>query len=85
MRGFVRRRQQIGQLGILAALVPYLSCAAELRGRRVLHWVDSTSAIAALAKGYSAPDSARLVHAFHATAGGGARVRVLLRVRTLGG
>ena len=71
MRGFVRRRQQIGQLEILAALVPYLSCAADLRGRRVLHWVDNTSAIAALAKGYSsAPDSARLVHAFHATAGG---------------
>ena len=33
----------------------------------MIHWVDNTSAIAALTKGYSAqPDSARLVHALHA-------------------
>ena len=67
MHGFVRRRQQIGQLEILAALVPYLS-VPRLRGKRVMHWIDNTSS---LAKGYSGvPDSARLVHAFHATAAG---------------
>ena len=55
----------------MAALVPYLSLGGRLRDRHVLHWVDNTSAVAALAKGYSgAPDSARLVHAFHATAVG---------------
>ena len=67
MRGFVRRRQQIGQLEILAALVPYLSVPRLLAGREVLHWIDNTSAKAALVHGYSGvPDSARLVHAFHA-------------------
>ena len=34
---------------------------------RVIHWIDNTSAISAINKGYSArPDSARLAHAFHA-------------------
>ena len=32
-----------------------------------MHYIDNTSAIAALVRGYSSfPDSARLVHAFHA-------------------
>ena len=67
MAGFVRRRQQIGQLEILAAIVPYLSMPATLAGRDVLHWIDNTSAKAALVHGYSgAPDSSRLVHALHA-------------------
>ena len=71
MQGFVYRRQQIGQLEILAALIPYLSLAPRLAGKRVIHWIDNSSAVAALSKGYSsAPDSARLVHAFHATAAG---------------
>ena len=36
-------------------------------GRSVIHFIDNTSVIAALAKGYSnMPDSARLVHTFHA-------------------
>ena len=40
----------------------------ELRGRRVVHWIDNTSAIAALVKGYSAaPDSRCMVHAHAAT------------------
>ena len=66
MQGFVRRRQQIGQLEILAGLVPYLSVPHLLAGRDVVHWIDNTSAKAALVHGYSgAPDSARLVHAFH--------------------
>ena len=44
--------------------VPHL-----LVGRRVLHFIDNTSAVAGLCKGYSnLPDSARLVHAFHAWA-----------------
>ena len=69
MAGFVNRRQQIGQLEILAAVVPYLSLGSRLAGARCLHYVDNTSAVAALAKGYSgSPDSGRLVHAFHATA-----------------
>ena len=67
MAGFVRRKQQIGQLEILAALVPYLSMPATLAGRDVVHWIDNTSAKAALVHGYSgAPDSSRLVHALHA-------------------
>ena len=72
MRGFVRRRQQIGQLEILAALVVYLSLPVRFRrSRRAMHWIDNTSAAAALSKGYSGvPDSARLVHAFHAHAAG---------------
>ena len=36
-----------------------------------MHFIDNTSAAAALSKGYSGvPDSARLVHAFHAHAAG---------------
>ena len=69
MRGFVWRRQQIGQLEILAGLVPYLSPAMQchIAGREVIHWIDNTSAKAALVYGYSGvPESAPLVHAFHA-------------------
>ena len=40
MAGLVRRRQQIGQLEILAAIVPYLSMPATLAGRDVVHWID---------------------------------------------
>ena len=65
--GFIGRKQYIGQIEILGALSPYLSCPELLAGKRVIHWIDNTSAISALNKGYSArPDSARLVHAFHA-------------------
>ena len=68
MRGFVQRRQQIGQLELLAELVPYLSLPEVFNRADVLHWVDNTSAVAASTKGYSgAPDSARIVHALHAT------------------
>lgn len=67
MEAFVERRQYIGQLELLAAVAAYTTFADELRGRRVIHWIDNTSALAALIKGYSrAPDSARIVHAFHA-------------------
>ena len=40
MAGLVRRRQQIGQLEILATIVPYLSMPATLAGRDVVHWID---------------------------------------------
>ena len=50
-------------------MVPYLSCPELLAGREVIHWIDNTSALAALSKGYSGvPDSAHLVHVFHAWA-----------------
>ena len=61
------RRQQIGADEIIGAMVPYLTCPELLAGRAVIHWIDNTSAIAGLAKGYArSPDSARLVHYFHA-------------------
>ena len=54
---------------IIAAIVPYLSLPSILAGRDVIHWIDNTSALAAMLKGYSgSPDSARLVHTFHAWA-----------------
>ena len=66
MRRFYAREQYIGQLELLAAVGVYYS-VPELRGRRVVHWIDNTSAIAALIKGYSrSPDSARILHAFAA-------------------
>ena len=58
-------QQQIGQLEILAGLVPYTSLPHLFVGRQVLHWIDDTSVMSALTKGYSgAPDSAVMVHAF---------------------
>ena len=73
---FVARKQQIGQVEIIGAIIAYLSVPAELVGRRIIHFIDNTSAIAAMAKGYSnMPDSARLVHTFHAwQAGAGSDV-----------
>jgi hypothetical protein len=64
---FQLRKQYIGQLELLAAVAVYLTFPDETRGRRVLHWIDNTSALAALIKGYArAEDSARIVQAFHA-------------------
>jgi hypothetical protein len=63
---FEPRAQHIGQLEILAELVPYLTEPATFRGREVVHFVDNTSAIYATIKGYSpSRDSARLVHLIH--------------------
>ena len=58
----------IGQLEMLAAVAVYHSIP-ELAGRRVIHWIDNTGAVAALVKGYAAaPDSARILHALlHST------------------
>ena len=65
---FKPRAQQIGQVELVGALVPYLSLPMLLRGRRVLHWIDNSSAVAAAVKGYSyAADSARIVHGLHAS------------------
>ena len=70
------RGQQIGQVEIIGALAPYLSIPNLLAGRPVIHWIDNTSALAALVKGYSGvPDSARLIHVFHAW-NSGAQARV---------
>ena len=61
------RKQQIGQLELLGAVAPYFSLAPYLKGRRVIHWIDNTAALAGIAKGYSSkPDSARIIHSFHA-------------------
>ena len=74
---FVASGQKIGHLvELVAALVPYLSLGERLRGRRVIHWIDNSSAVAAATKGYSQRvDSARIVHALHASFTG-LRVRV---------
>jgi len=76
MEALVHRRQQIGQVEIIGAMAPYLSCPGVLASVPAIHWIDNTSACAAVTKGYSgACDSARLVHALHAwMAGAGARV-----------
>ena len=64
--------QKIGQVELVGAFAPYAAVdAAEWRGRRVIHWIDNSSAVAALAKGYSsAIDSALIVQALHATLAG---------------
>ena len=70
MAKFMQKAQYIGQLELLAAVLVYYS-VPELKGSCPIHWIDNTSAIAALVKGYSgAPDSARLLHAFKAYAFG---------------
>ena len=67
LASLLERKQQIGQAEMLGALVPYLSLPSGLAGRDVIHWIDNTSAKAALVHGYSGlPDSARLAHIFHA-------------------
>ena len=63
---FKSRKQYIGQLELYAALIAYTTFKKELHGRKVVHWIDNTSALASLIKGYSSvPDSAQIVHAFH--------------------
>jgi hypothetical protein len=63
------RDQYIGQLELLAAIAVYYSLADRLRGRRVIHCIDNTGAVACLIKDYSADtDSSMLVHSFWALA-----------------
>ena len=61
------RTQRIFQAEILAAILPYFSLPNSLtRDRRVLHFVDNTSALYALFNGYSRmPDSSWMVNMFH--------------------
>ena len=61
------RKQQIGQLELLAAAASYFSLATWLSNRDVFHYIDNTAAVAGIAKGYSA------------TAGAGAPKNRLLR------
>jgi len=63
---FAPKGQQIGQLELLAAVCVYYSAPGLFRDRDVIHWIDNSSAIMGLIKGYSSkPDSARIVHAFY--------------------
>jgi hypothetical protein len=61
------KKQYIGQLELLYAVAPYTSMPHVFKNRQVIHFIDNTSACAALVKGYSrAIDSGLIVNAFHA-------------------
>jgi hypothetical protein len=61
------KKTYIGQLEIAYAGAPYLSIPHVFRGRSVIHFVDNTSAVAALVKGYAKPiDSGQIVNAIAA-------------------
>ena len=47
------RKQQIGQLNLLAAIVAYYSMTPYLAQREVMHFIDNTAAVAGIAKGFS--------------------------------
>ena len=49
MAKYVTKLTYIGQLEMLAAVMTYWS-VPELRGRRVIHWIDNMGAVAALVK-----------------------------------
>ena len=66
---FEPKSQYVGQLEALAVLAADMTMAKEWPGcmadRRVVHFVDNTSALAGLQKGYSSrPDTALLIMAF---------------------
>ena len=46
------RKTYIGQLEIMFGVSPYLSLPEVFEGRDVIHFIDNTSACAALVKGY---------------------------------
>ena len=59
--------QYIGQDELTWAGVPYCTCPEIFMDRKVIHYIDNTSAIAALVKGYSKKmDSGMIVNATHA-------------------
>ena len=67
IRSWAPKETYIGQLDILAAICAYTSLPGKLRDAEIIHWIDNTSALASLVRGYSSkPDSATLVNAFHA-------------------
>ena len=71
MQRFVWRKTYIGQLELLAAVAVYYSIPHILQGENVIHYIDNSSAVAALVKGYSQkPDSVRILHALWALASG---------------
>ena len=57
---------------LVGAFTPYSALGTSVwAGRQVIHWIDNSSAVAALVKGYSSSiDSARIVQAMHATLAG---------------
>ena len=66
MARFVYKKQYIGQLELLGALCVYTTWPDIFRDRQVIHFIDNTSALSALIRGYSSlPDSARIVYAYH--------------------
>jgi hypothetical protein len=63
---FSRNHSLIGQLELLAAAAVYSSLASDLADRDVIHFIDNSSALYGLVKGYSPkPDSERIIRAFH--------------------
>ena len=69
MRKFASRKQYIGVLETLAAVVAYTSRPRQFFQRDVIHFIDNTGALVGIAKGYSRDlDSSRLVHVFHSIA-----------------
>ena len=66
VESFQERLTHIGQLELLAELLPYLAHPGRFAGKDVIHFVDNTSAIYASVKGASSSaDSARIVHMLH--------------------
>jgi hypothetical protein len=62
-----RRKQQVGQLELLAAASSYFSLSQWIQHRDVIHFIDNTAAVSGITKGYSAqPESVRIIHAYHA-------------------
>ena len=65
--GLKERKQQVGQLELLAGVVPYLSARDIVRGCDVIHYVDNTSAVYGLASGSSGqPDSQSIILSLYA-------------------
>ena len=56
----------ISQVELVAAIMPLYSRPDLFAGRRIIHFIDNTTALSALVNGYSGkPDLARLVNLFH--------------------
>ena len=56
----------ISQAELIAGIMPFWSRPDLFAGRRVIHFMDNTAALSALANGYSRkPDLARLVNLYH--------------------
>eukprot|EP00965_Chrysotila_dentata_P068511 2264765-Pleurochrysis_carterae.AAC.1 len=66
LNAFVEKTQYIGQLELLAATIAvYQPLPKTCKGRKMIHYVYNTGAVAGLVKGYSSmSDAAKIVHAF---------------------